>query len=383
MTFVDFIAIFATIVISVFVTFYFGKRLQFWFNLNLTGYFRIIYWVIVCFAGLSLILARLLSGIVGSHINFSLFFISALLICGVFTTAIFDITYWVSKKKVKTNLWVKISFIISVIAMFSFGHNMAINPQIVHYKVEINKPAHVEHLRIVQLSDIHINEHTSTKMIQEMVEKVNALEPDFIVITGDTLDKSLKPFLEDGFDKQFQQLKAKYGSYIIFGNHEYLGINDANNREDDIINAFKKANLKVLKDDIVYLDEVGITLIGRDDFSSSRYDIKRASLSDLILFTDTEKPIILSDHQPRNIDEAAEQNVDLMLSGHTHGGQIFPVNILVAMMYKNAKGIYQDTNHHFTSIVSSGYGFGGLPIRLMTRSEIVVIDVSFAKKSTS
>lgn len=383
MTFVDFTAIFATIVISVFVTFYFGKRWQFWFNLNLTGYFRIIYWVIVCFAGLSLILARLLSGIVGPHINFSLIFISALMICGVFTTAIFDITYWVSKKKVKTNLWVKISFIISVIAMFSFGHNMAINPQIVHYNVEINKPAHVEHLRIVQLSDIHINEHTSSKMIQEMVEKANALEPDFIVITGDTLDKSLKPFLEYGFDKQFQQLKPKYGNYIIFGNHEYLGIDDTNNREDDIINAFKQANLKVLKDDIVYVDEVGITLIGRDDFSSSRYDIKRASLSDLILFTDTEKPVILLDHQPRNIDEAAEQNVDLMLSGHTHGGQIFPVNILVAMMYKNAKGIYQDTNHHFTSIVSSGYGFGGPPIRLMTCSEIVVIDVSFAKKSTS
>lgn len=383
MTFVDFIAIFATIVISVFVTFYFGKRWQFWFNLNLTGYFRIIYWVTVCFAGLSLIFARLLDGFIPSYIHLSLISISGLMICSVFIATIFDITYWFSKKRLKPNLWIKVSFIIAVTALFCFGHEMAINPQIVHYKVEINKPAHVEHLRIVQLSDIHINEHTSTKMIREMVEKVNALEPDFIVITGDTLDKSLKPFLEDGFDKQFQQLKPKYGSYIIFGNHEYLGINDANNREDDIINAFKQANLKVLKDDIVYLDEVGITLIGRDDFSSSRYDIKRASLSDLILFTDTEKPIILLDHQPRNIDEAAEQNVDLMLSGHTHGGQIFPVNILVAMMYKNAKGIYQDTNHHFTSIVSSGYGFGGPPIRLMTRSEIVVIDVSFAKKSTS
>ena len=123
-------------------------------------------------------------------------------------------------------------------------------------------------------------------------------------------------------------------------------------------------------------------MIGRDDFSSYKYDVKRASLSDLIMFSDTDRPIILLDHQPRDIKDVAEQQVDLMLSGHTHGGQIFPINILVAMMYKNANGIYHDTDHHFTSIVNSGYGFGGPPIRLMTRSEIVVIDVSFVNKTT-
>jgi uncharacterized protein len=380
MTFVDFIAIFAMVIISQLVTFYLGKRWQFWFNLHFTGYYRFIYWSGICFVGLSFILIKLLDDILVSCLHLSLITIAGLMICSVFITAAFDLIYWFSKKRFKPNLWHKISFIIAVVALFCFGHEMAINTKIVHYQIKINKLANVESLRIVQLSDIHINDHTSTKMVQQMIEKVNALKPDFIMITGDTLDRHLKPFVENGFNKQFQQLKSKYGNYIILGNHEYLGLNDTNNREEDIINTFKQANLNVLKDDVIYFDNVGITLIGRDDFSSSRYGVKRASLSDLILFSDTDRPIILLDHQPRDINEVTEQNVDLMLSGHTHGGQIFPINILVAMMYKNAYGIYQNAAHNFTSIVSSGYGFGGPPIRLMTQSEIVVIDVSFLKK---
>ena len=382
MTFVDFTAIFATIIISISVTFLLGKRWQFWFNFQLSGYGRIIYWLTIGLAGGSFILARVLNDILTSGLHLFLLTISGLMICSVFITLFFEIVYRFCKKQIKPNLWHKISFIIAVVALFCFGHEMAINPKIVDYQVVINKSANVDHLRIVQLSDIHINEHTSASMIQNMIDKVNSLKADFIVITGDTLDKRLKPFLENGFIKQFQQLKSKYGNYIIFGNHEYLGTHDNNNREEDIINAFKRANLKVLKDDIVYLDEVGITLIGRDDFSSYKYDVKRASLSDLIMFSDTERPIILLDHQPLDIKNVAEQQVDLMLSGHTHGGQIFPINILVAMMYKNANGIYHDADHHFTSIVNSGYGFGGPPIRLMTRSEIVVIDVSFVNKTT-
>lgn len=382
MTLVDFIAILATIIISVLVTLYLGRRWQFWFNVHLSGFCQIIYWFAIGFAGLSLTFARLFNDFLASWLHLLLITISGLIICSVFITVIFDLIYWLSKKQFKPHLWLKVSYITAVVALFCFGHEMAINPQIVHYQVEMAKPAKIDHLRIVQLSDIHINADTSSKMMQQMVEKVNALKPDFIMITGDTLDARLKPFIEKGFDKQFRQLQSKYGNYIIFGNHEYLGTHATDNREEDIIAAFKQANLKVLKDDIVYLDELGITLIGRDDFSSSRYDVNRASLSDLIMFAQPEKPIILLDHQPRNINEVAEQNVDLMLSGHTHGGQIFPINILVAMMYKNGYGIYQDSNHHFTSIVSCGYGFGGPPLRLMTRSEIVVIDVSFAAKTT-
>ncbi|SCB90259.1 hypothetical protein GA0061081_102263 [Gilliamella bombicola] len=381
MGFVDFITIVIAIVVSILITIYLGKRWLFWFDFNLIGCHRFIYWIVVFIAGLSLIFSKIFDNISTYWLPLCCNVIIGLMICCVFTSLIFDIVRWLSKKKVKPNLWLKIVYIVASVLLFCFGHEMAINPKIVHYQVKIDKPAKVEHLRIVQLSDIHLNELTTNRFIQQMVDKVNKLNADFVVITGDTLDKYLKPFTQNGFDKQFQQLRSKYGTYIIFGNHEYLATNQENNREEDIVNAFRQAGMKVLKDDIIYFDDIGVTLVGRDDFSSFRYNVNRASLSDLIMFTNTDSPVILLDHQPKDLNEPEKLGVDLMISGHTHAGQIFPINIIEKLMYKNTYGFYRKEDDHFNSIVSSGYGFWGPPIRLMTRSEIVVIDIVFNKNT--
>ena len=380
MTIADLIAISIAIIISCSMAVYLGKRWQFWFNFSLTGYYQIVYWTVVIMTGVSIVLSRLSESISTYWLPLILNTVCAIMICSVFVTLIFDIGRWISKKRLKPQLTTKVVYILGICSLFYYGHEMAMEPSVVNYQVKIDKSAKVNKLRIVQLSDIHINDMTSFDRIQHMVDKVNQLDADFIVITGDTLDRRLQPFTEKGFDKQFQQFKSKYGTYIIFGNHEYLNIKEENNHEQDIINAFKHANMKVLKDDVVHLDNVGITFIGRDDFSSSRYDIKRASLPDLMVFSNTNKPIILLDHQPHDLDEPANLGVDLMISGHTHAGQVFPINLIEKLIYKNNYGIYKNTKQHFTSIVSSGFGFWGPPIRLMTRSEIVVIDVTFDKK---
>ena len=382
MTIADLIAISIAIIISCSMAVYLGKRWQFWFNFSLTGYYQIVYWTVVIMTGVSIVLSRLSESISTYWLPLILNTVCAIMICSVFVTLIFDIGRWISKKRLKPQLTTKVVYILGICSLFYYGHEMAMEPSVVNYQVKIDKSAKVNKLRIVQLSDIHINDMTSSDRIQDMVDKVNQLNADFIVITGDTLDRRLQPFTEKGFDKQFQQFKSKYGTYIIFGNHEYLNIKEENNHEQDIINAFKHANMKVLKDDVVHLDNVGITFIGRDDFSSSRYDIKRASLPDLMVFSNTNKPIILLDHQPHDLDEPANLGVDLMISGHTHAGQVFPINLIEKLIYKNNYGIYKNTKQHFTSIVSSGFGFWGPPIRLMTRSEIVVIDVTFDEKTT-
>lgn len=380
MTIADLIAISIAIIISCSMAVYLGKRWQFWFNFSLTGYYQIVYWTVVIMIGVSIVLSRLSESISTYWLPLILNTVCAVMICSVFVTLIFDIGRWISKKRLKPQLTTKVVYILGICSLFYYGHEMAMEPSVVNYQVKIDKRTKVNKLRIVQLSDIHINDMTSFDRIQHMVDKVNQLDADFIVITGDTLDRRLQPFTEKGFDKQFQQFKSKYGTYIIFGNHEYLNIKEENNHEQDIINAFKHANMRVLKDDVVHLDNVGITFIGRDDFSSSRYDIKRASLPDLMMFSNTNKPIILLDHQPHNLDEPANLGVDLMISGHTHAGQVFPINLIEKLIYKNNYGIYKNTKQHFTSIVSSGFGFWGPPIRLMTRSEIVVIDVTFDKE---
>ncbi|MCX8650836.1 metallophosphoesterase [Gilliamella sp. B2776] len=382
MTIADLIAISIAIIMCGSMAVYLGKRWQFWFNFSLTSYYQMAYWTVVVMVGLSLVLSRLSESISTYWLPLILNAVSAIMICCLLVTILFDIGRWISKKKLKPQLTTKFVYFIAVFSLCYYGHEMAIEPSIVNYQVKIDKKAKVNKLRIVQLSDIHINDMTFPDRIQQMVDKVNQLNADFIVITGDTLDRQLKPFVDKGFNKQFQRFESKYGTYIIFGNHEYLNIKHESNHEQDIINAYEQANMKVLKDDVVYLEEVGITFIGRDDFSSSRYDIKRASLSDLIMFADTNKPIILLDHQPHDLNEPANLGVDLMISGHTHAGQIFPINLIEKLIYQNSYGIYKNIKQNFTSIVSSGFGFWGPPIRLMTRSEIVEIEVIFDKKST-
>lgn len=376
MSFVTIVAVMFSILLAI----YLGKRWQFWFNFNLNGIWHITYWIAVILAGLSLTLPILLTIISTYWIPLIGNMIFSIIICAIYILLVFDIIRWLSRKQFKPNFCTKIGYVICVALLFIFGREMAVDPKIIYYQVKINKPANIEHLRIVQLTDIHVNEVTSHKFIQQMVDGVNQLKADLIVITGDTLDRRLKPFYELGFDKQFQQFKSKYGTYIVFGNHEYYGTKEDNNSENDIINAFKQADMIVLKDNIVYLDDLGLTLIGRDDLSSSLYGKPRAALADLITSSNTLTPIILLDHQPKDLDEPANLGVDLMISGHTHGGQVFPINLIVNAMYKNARGMYQNVDHHFTSIVSSGYGLWGPPIRLMTRSEIVVIDLTFDKK---
>ncbi|WP_294833034.1 metallophosphoesterase [uncultured Gilliamella sp.] len=380
MAFVDLFTPLIAIFVSGLATFYLGKRWQFWFDIKLTGCYRLMYWSLVAIAFYSLIIARLANNFAVPHLVLFFNCLASVVICASLLMLLADVIYLASKKRFKPKLWFKICYVVAVISLCFYGYSMAVNPTIVHYHVNIDKSANVDHLRFVHLSDIHLSESTSPKRIEQMVEEVNQQQADFIVITGDTLDRRLAPFTQRGFAKQFQQLKSKYGTFVIFGNHEYYHSKHADNHEQDIIDAFEQANMKVLKDDVIYLDDVGITLIGRDDLSSYRYHAKRASLADLMMFSDSNTPIILLDHQPSNLDKAANLGVDLMLSGHTHGGQIFPINLVVDIMYKNPYGLYQDTTHHFTSIVSSGFGFGSPPIRLMTRGEIGVIDVTFNTK---
>lgn len=367
----SFIAI-LTILISILVAFYLGKRWLFWFDFKLTTYQIIFYWVIITLMLVIFILSKFWK-------DFPNYFapLFSLILCSVYVTVTFDIIHLVSKKRFKPNFFMGYIFTGCVIVLFIIGYLMATHSQIIHYQVKIDKQANVDHMRIVQISDIHINELTQNSFIQRMVKDVNELNADIIVITGDTIDKRLQPFSDAKVSELFKKLKSKYGTYIIFGNHEYLAVNAQNNQGEDIIKAFKNANMTVLRDDIVYLNELGITLIGRDDYSSSKHGINRASLQDLLVFADDSSPIILLDHQPNNLEEPANLGVDLMLSGHTHGGQIFPINVLLKLLYKNSDGIYHNLEKHFTSIVSSGYGYGVMPLRLMTISEIVSIDVTF------
>jgi predicted MPP superfamily phosphohydrolase len=269
-----------------------------------------------------------------------------------------------------------------VVLQVALGLYHAYTPRETHFSLTIHKPLKngEKQLRIVQLSDLHISRFSSATLMQEMVSRVNRLQPDMIIFTGDTIDNSVKPYFDQDMPRILSGLKSRYGVYIIMSNHDYYGESPRLN-----IDAYTRSNMHVLRDEVFYLEEPGITLIGRDDWirgirqlppgTSPDITTPRAPLAALTAHADPATPWILLDHQPREIDEAIAQKIDLQFSGHTHNGQFFPINFIVKYLYKKAWG--QLTQGAYTLIVSCGFGTWGPPLRLPGYAEIVVADVLF------
>ncbi|MDR2711120.1 MAG: metallophosphoesterase [Burkholderiales bacterium] len=264
-----------------------------------------------------------------------------------------------------------------------WGLHNAYTPRETHYSLTVHKPlkSGAQQLRIVQLSDLHISRISSVALMQSMVERVNRLQPDMIVITGDIIDSSVKPYFDQGMPRILGGLQSRYGVYVTMGNHEYFGGGSPQRN----IDAYTRSNMRVLRDETLYLDDPGITLIGRDDWSrgtsfapssvSRDFAGKRASLAALTARADPATPWILLDHQPREIDTSVAQKIDLQFSGHTHNGQFFPLNLIVPFFYQKTWGML--TEGTYTLIVSCGFGTWGTPLRFPAYAEIVVADVAF------
>lgn len=235
--------------------------------------------------------------------------------------------------------------------------------------VEIEK-VHVEiknlkeSYKIVQLSDIHIGGLIDKEFIEDIVQKVNALSPDIVVITGDLIDVDV--LSAKGSLGELANLSSKYGTYFIVGNHEYFhGI-------EKIIDAVKSLGIRVLENENVYIgeDDRGFNLAGVYDVMGYRTKTYMPDLNKA-LYGVKESPTLLLAHQPLFIHEVFS-GVDLMLSGHTHGGQLFPFRFLVKLQQPYISGLYQH-NKNLQIYVNRGTGFWGPPMRLGASSEITEI----------
>ena len=235
-------------------------------------------------------------------------------------------------------------------------------------KVDIKIKNLKQSYSIVQLSDVHIGGLIDQQFIKKIVNRVNALKPDVVVITGDLVDIALhyaKPALEE-----LKHLQTKYGTYFIVGNHEYLhGI-------EDIINTVNSMGIKTLENENVYIGEEGngFNLAGVYDQIGYRMEHHLPDLNKALKNIETNSPTVLLAHQPRFIEEVSN-DVDLVLSGHTHGGQLYPFRVLVKLVQPYLAGLYQH-NKNTQIYVNKGTGFWGPPMRLGASSEITYITIS-------
>lgn len=251
--------------------------------------------------------------------------------------------------------------------MVLMGIYNAYTPTIRHITLTANQPL-AKPIRIGMVSDLHLGVLVGERQINRLTEMVKAQKVQLLLMPGDIMDDNVHYYTSQNMQPALQQLASAVpmGAYATLGNHDMYG------HEGEIRDAIQKANITLLADDKVLVDNQ-LWLVGRLD----NHATYRKATKDLMPST-TDKPIILLDHQPNEIEQNVQLPIDLQVSGHTHNGQIFPANFIVKFI--NRLGYGYERINNTDVIVSSGYGFWGVPFRLGSQAELWVIDL-VGKKS--
>ena len=249
-------------------------------------------------------------------------------------------------------------------------------PRVNTLDLYIDKPAgNRTQLHAVVMSDIHLGTMIGNGFFSRIVDKVGELAPDIILLPGDILDEDLEPVIRQNIGKTLHQLRAPLGVYAIMGNHEHIG------GAEQAYDYLKSHGMTIIRDSVIKIDD-GFYLVGRDDRDKKRFSGQdRMPLVDLLQNIDWSYPVILMDHQPYYLEKAAEKGVDLQLSGHTHHGQLWPLNFITRAIYTISKGYGEVNGMH--AYVSNGVGTWGPPVRIGSRPEILSLRIRFQDPASS
>ncbi len=223
-----------------------------------------------------------------------------------------------------------------------------------------------DELTIVQLTDVHIGNTIGKAFVQECVDRINALKPDIVVITGDLVDRKIENAKDDL--SPLKELQSTFGTYFVLGNHEYY------HGAEDIANYMPELNVKALLNESVIIrdGDKALNLVGINDLQSIRFETLPIDTYRAFENVDKTVPTILLSHQPKSIELVKDKVYDLMLSGHTHGGQIFPFGFLVMLQQPFLAGLHAVTSSK-QIFVSRGTGYWGPPVRVFAPSEISIL----------
>ncbi len=296
-----------------------------------------------------------------SHVWMGLF---ALTLCAAAAT---DVAFWLLDRALGLDArWAQGGAIAALVApSFGVGFRVARGrPRLERVRVRIaGLPEAFRGLRIVQLSDLHIGPTLRRDFLERVVEQVNALEPDVVAITGDLVDGSVSALADEV--APLSKLSARHGAYFVTGNHEYYHGGSAWEAQ------VRRLGVTVLHNQHVVLEKDGQKLVigGVTDYDGGQFGEAHRARVDLAFEGAPEGAVrILLAHQPRQAKAAAEHGVSLQLSGHTHGGQLFPWMFFVRLQQPVISGLA--TLYGVQVYTSRGTGYWGPPVRLGPSSEV-------------
>ena len=266
-----------------------------------------------------------------------------------------------------------ISGITALIMALSVSIYGIINARIIkttEYDIKLSD-APTSSLTLALISDVHLGAVGSESRLEHIVAEINGLKPDLVCIAGDLFDTDFTSIVDpEKAIEALRGLRSTYGTYACLGNH------DAGETLADMEDFLKRANIHLLKDSYVTIND-SLILAGRLDPSpiGGFGSLSRVEPDEVLKGADRDLPIVMLDHNPASID-SYRGDVGLVLSGHTHKGQIFPGSVFTNAIYTVDYGYYR-SEHGTQAVVTSGVGTWGLPMRVGTDCEIVRIALDY------
>lgn len=278
---------------------------------------------------------------------------------------------------------------ISIIVLITIcGVHNAKNIKVNNYDISVSKKVEsTDELKMVLVSDLHMGYNIGCEQIEKMVKLINDEDADLVVIAGDIFDNEYEALENpEHLCALLGSINSKYGTYAVYGNHDVsekiiggftFNYDEAKESDPRMDKLLEDANIKLLYDDYVTLCDDSLYLYGRPDYEKpGRGKTGRLSAEEITSKLDLDKPIIVLDHEPNELDELSKAGVDIALCGHTHDGQFFPMNLTSRYLtWENSAGLLNKGK--MINIVTSGVGVYGPNIRVGTSAEICSITVHF------
>lgn len=263
--------------------------------------------------------------------------------------------------------------IILTVIVIGYGRYNIFNVVRTGYTVQTQKDIREKGYKLVLLSDLHYGVSMNDEQLQKVVDRINDEHADIIVLDGDIVDESTTEKQMKSAFGILGRADSTYGVYYVYGNHDknaYASM--PNYTAEHLADTIKESGIHILEDDTAVINNE-IALIGRADRGDGNAD--RKDMSELIKGLDSNMEWIVLDHQPSEYDKAENAGADMILSGHTHAGQIWPAGLFATLFHFDELNYGQKQHGDLQAIVTSGIAGWGYPIRTEKHSEYVVIDI--------
>jgi len=356
-----------------------------WQAISLIPFLKPIYAVIFFFSALAYIAARILNTNIPDLLYDTLLWTGSLWFAFMLYFFLFILLFDISRllnhffsiypsfitnnyQTAKFVTFISVILITSIVIIAGYINTRII--KINYQEIEIPKKASkLNELNVVLVADFHLTPVNNRGLCKSIVEKINTLNADIVLMPGDILDDNISMLKRRNIAKCLSEIKSKYGVFVSNGNHEFIiGVEEADKYMNEL-------NLNVLRDS-AFLVANSFYILGREDRSITSFTSKqRKSLKNILNDVDRNFPVIILDHTPSGLDEVVQGNIELQLSGHTHHGQMFPLNLITKMIYEVSWGYLKKDYTQF--YVTCGVGTWGPPVRLGSDSEIVSMKIRF------